>query len=180
MMSVGGGRRKMREVRRPYWPASFSGHRHPESGWARLPWHKMRDLRRPSLTSLLFWPQAPRIRLGQTAMTQDEGFEEALFNQPPFLATGAHPPAQALNVSYFSSFLAGITHILGIFVHIWVCKSTFWPFHCSGHVQRLTGCRWSRIHLVLLSLPLLAEVVLSNLFADTTSLKIEIYDFLAD
>ena len=70
------------------------------------------------LTSLLFWPQAPRIRLGQTAMTQDEGFEEALFYQPPFLATGTHPPAQALNVSYFSSFLAGITHILGIFVHI--------------------------------------------------------------
>ena len=43
------------------------------------------------LTSLLFWPQAPKIRLGQTAMTKDEGFEEALFYQPPFLATGTHP-----------------------------------------------------------------------------------------
>ena len=40
------------------------------------------------LTSLLFWPQAPKIRLGQTAMTQDEGIEEPLFYQPPFLATG--------------------------------------------------------------------------------------------
>ena len=43
------------------------------------------------LTRLLFWPQAPKIRLGQTAMTKDEGFEEALFYQPPFLATGTHP-----------------------------------------------------------------------------------------
>ena len=88
------------------------------------------------LTSLLFWPQAPRIRLGQTAMTQDEGFEEALFYQPPFLATGAHPPAQALNVSYFSSFLAGITHILGIFLP----KSLILCRGCLA--QPDFGCLW--------------------------------------
>ena len=49
---------------------------------------------------------------------QDEGFEEALFEQPPVLATIAHLPAPALQVSDFSSFLAGITHILGVFIHI--------------------------------------------------------------
>ena len=46
------------------------------------------------------------------------------------LATIAHLPAPALQVSDFSSFLAGITHILGVFIHIWVYNQYFdhlWP-----------------------------------------------------
>ena len=46
------------------------------------------------------------------------------------LATIAHIPAPALQVSDFSSFLAGITHILGVFIHTWVYNQYFdhlWP-----------------------------------------------------